>query len=257
MAADPQPVLWTNGKMQFLNTSAFPTGVPYALNNQGELVGQVYDVTGSASAAQWTNGQITLIDAGFARSVNDSGHVLVSGSFGAGIWNGSTLLPIAPLKNAGLYGYDINNLDHVVGGAYITGGSVNDVGFIWKDGVTSELPSLLGDVSTLAVAINDNDVIVGNGYNDLTGGHALLWQDGAVFDLNNLIPAGTDWTLSQATAIDNDGRIAGYGILNGQFTAFVLTPSTSVSPIPTPEPTTAASLLLATTALLLHRRKHP
>ena len=45
-----------------------------------------------------------------------------------------------------------------------------------------------------------------------------------MLDLNNLIPANSGWLLQQATAINDQGQIVGYGTLNGQSEAFLLTP---------------------------------
>jgi hypothetical protein len=44
-------------------------------------------------------------------------------------------------------------------------------------------------------------------------------------DLNNLIPAGTGWVLQEGAAINDVGQIAGYGTLNRQSHAFLLTPA--------------------------------
>jgi probable HAF family extracellular repeat protein len=55
--------------------------------------------------------------------------------------------------------------------------------------------------------------------------HAFLWTPaGGMKDLNNLIPAGTGWVLYWASGINVQGKITGYGILHGQYHAFLLTP---------------------------------
>jgi uncharacterized membrane protein len=58
------------------------------------------------------------------------------------------------------------------------------------------------------------------------GGSAVLWAAGKAYDLNDLVrglPAG--WTLQTAEAIDDHGRIVGYGTAaNGLVRAFLLTP---------------------------------
>jgi len=43
-------------------------------------------------------------------------------------------------------------------------------------------------------------------------------------DLNSLIPRGSGWRLVQATAINKTGQIAGWGEVDGQTHAFLLTP---------------------------------
>ena len=49
-----------------------------------------------------------------------------------------------------------------------------------------------------------------------------------MYDLNNLMPAGSGWVLEHATAINTSGQIVGVGRLNGQTRAFLATPDTSL-----------------------------
>jgi len=56
--------------------------------------------------------------------------------------------------------------------------------------------------------MNRSGQVVGTGK-----GLALLWQDGKVTDLNTLIPANTDWKLTSATSINDQGWILGTGTL--------------------------------------------
>lgn len=81
------------------------------------------------------------------------------------------------------------------------------------------------------------------------GGAAVLWEGGAVFDLNELIPAGSGWDLLSAEGINSQGQIVGFGTIGGETRAFVLTP--------VPEP--SSFILLASTSfgcfLFARRRK--
>ena len=66
-------------------------------------------------------------------------------------------------------------------------------------------------------AINDSGQVVGRMLTSSGGYDAAIWQNGTLTDLNsiygpcglNILPAG--FTLNNATAIDNQGDIAGYG----------------------------------------------
>ena len=66
-------------------------------------------------------------------------------------------------------------------------------------------------------AINDSGQVVGELLTSSGGYDAAIWQNGTLTDLNtiygpsglNILPAG--FTLNNATAIDNNGDIAGYG----------------------------------------------
>ncbi|MCL2640756.1 MAG: PEP-CTERM sorting domain-containing protein, partial [Phycisphaerales bacterium] len=79
---------------------------------------------------------------------------------------------------------------------------------------------------------------------------AILWDNGILYDLNDLIPADSGWELMYANDITSDGQIFGYGIFNGQYHAFLLTPISIV-----PEPATLPVLALATLALVRRRSR--
>jgi hypothetical protein len=49
-------------------------------------------------------------------------------------------------------------------------------------------------------------------------------------NLNELIPADSGWLLTTARSINEKGQITGLGLLNGEFHAFVLTPTSSQEP---------------------------
>ena len=64
-----------------------------------------------------------------------------------------------------------------------------------------------------ADAINGSGSIVGTSTTSgQVGYHAFVWTPAArMQDLNDLIPAGTDWTLIEAYGISKSGQIVGYG----------------------------------------------
>ncbi len=47
-----------------------------------------------------------------------------------------------------------------------------------------------------------------------------------MLDLNNLLSPGSGWSLQAATGINDLGQIVGYGMINGNQQAFLLTPTT-------------------------------
>ena len=84
----------------------------------------------------------------------------------------------------------------------------------------------LGGTQSVARGINDLGAVVGASSiaGDITG-HAFLWSNGTMTDLNNLIPAGSGITLVQASGINDNGQIAAYGDIAGREEhAFLLTP---------------------------------
>jgi probable HAF family extracellular repeat protein len=88
----------------------------------------------------------------------------------------------------------------------------------------TDLGTLGGDFSS-AYGVNNVGQVVGA--SALPTGllpHACLWDNGAITDLNSLLPEGTGWELWQASAINDSGQIVGYGDVSGQTHAYLLNP---------------------------------
>lgn len=100
----------------------------------------------------------------------------------------------------------------------------------------------LGGASSIAYAVNASGQVVGSAQGANAADRAFLWQNGALSDLNAAIAPGMGWYLEEAAAINGSGQIAGWGTLNGDTDAFLLTPlvtdlSVTVSAAPTPATT--------------------
>jgi len=54
-----------------------------------------------------------------------------------------------------------------------------------------------------------------------------LYRDGAMTDLNSLIPADSGWDLEGAFGFGDSGSIVGYGSINGEQHMFLLSPASS------------------------------
>jgi hypothetical protein len=140
-------------------------------------------------------------DFAWATNVSEAG-TICGGSFTASsqivavLWDAETL-QATPLPNPGF-------------GAYVRVQDVNDQGVA------------VGEVC-LSIECEPGD------------SRALLWRDGAVHDLNDLIPPGSGWTLWSAAAVNESGEIVCVGALEGFVSprGFKLTPrgATSVSAV--------------------------
>jgi probable HAF family extracellular repeat protein len=106
-----------------------------------------------------------------------------------------------------------------------TSGS-NFVTVAWDpSGKIHNLGTLPGGTSSAAYDINDSNQIVGFSNTVTSTSDAMIWtQKGGMKDLNSLIPPNSGWVLVLANWINNSGQITGYGTINGENHAFLLTP---------------------------------
>jgi probable HAF family extracellular repeat protein len=87
----------------------------------------------------------------------------------------------------------------------------------------------LGGSFSNAYGINASGQVVGDAQTAGGADHAFLYDGTAMQDLNGQIPSGSGWELSYAAAINDNGQIVGYGLINGQTHAFLLTPEAAPS----------------------------
>jgi probable HAF family extracellular repeat protein/T5SS/PEP-CTERM-associated repeat protein len=225
--------LW-DGSMQDLGTLGGTTSYAFEINASGQAVGYACCApdTYLSHAVLWGSGGI--VDLGdldplwpahsAAYGINDAGQVVggsydASANFHAFLWQNSSMQDLGTLGGDYSSAEAINETGQVVGVARLANGTPH--AFLW-DGGMQDLGALTWDQS-IAYDINDKGQVVGalqTGQNS----HAFVWANGQMQDLNNLIPADSGWVLQEARAINNKGRIVGFGTINGQTRAFLLTP---------------------------------
>lgn len=191
-----------------------------SINNSGYTVGYKYryGLAGTAAILIDTNGPVNdasdvvyLATPYGGRAADINNNNMVVGTTGS---NSST----GEYAYAFLYDYD--------GDTLINLGTlpVNDTEF----GLTSS-----------AYDINDLNQVVGHSWlvtantslNDPAKYHAFLWEDGQMTDLNDL-PGTEGWILTRATTINENGDIAGVGLVDGVEHGFLLTNDTISEPPP-------------------------
>lgn len=142
------------------------------------------------------------------------------------------LFPDAPTEDFYSHVLAINDVGEMVGWravGFVTGPREP---LIWRRGVAEPLPLPPGIDTATATGLDDRGRVVGyTGIIDIFG-RALLWQDGEVHDLNDLIPPGSGWELKVANAINESDQIVGTGLLDGERRAFLLTPLAGTLEIP-------------------------
>lgn len=160
-----------------------------------------------------------------AFGVNDAGQVVGwaktnSGDSHAFLWEKGTMKRLGGDVSSAS---DINNRGQVVGGRNAA---------LWSNGTLQYLGTLTDKNNykyySYANGINYRGQVVGNTYRDYgfrEPYHGFMWVNGTIRDLNSLISTNSGWELSEARDINNKGQIVGYGKLNGQTRAFLLTPT--------------------------------
>ena len=123
--------------------------------------------------------------------------------------------------------YAINDNGLIVGTSQTA--SDADHVFAYSDGTMTDLGGY--NIDTVPQAVNDAGVIVGQTYGVTGSGStfldAFIYEAGAFHDLNSLIPAGSGWQLTDATAINAAGQILvdATETGNGQTATLLLTPT--------------------------------
>lgn len=203
-----------------------------------------------------------------ATSINAAGQVVGNAALNLDVTHAFRTAPNASITAASDLGtlgginsnaLGINASGQVVGQSDLASADPNAVSrhaFVWTQGATTgaagnmqmtDLGSLGGD--STANGINDAGSIVGFSFlADGTMFDAFLYRNNQMVDLNSLIDPASGWVLQNATAINNNGQIAGYGLFNGQTRAFLLNAA--------PEPSAPCVLAIGLGALgLLAARK--
>lgn len=183
-------------------------------NNRGTLAGVMLDGQDKSAGFLWNRkqgvknlgeaigGSNTITD------LNDREEVIgrISGATGGAFLynatNGTKLLGhLGP--HLSTFPSSVNNLGQVVGVSSVTGRVLGAF-----DGVIRSLSAL--------------DIYYLTFWQERP--HAFLWEEGNMYDLNDLIPPESDWELTRACAINDQGHIIGTGRLSGVYRSYLLTP---------------------------------
>lgn len=166
------------GNFTYLGTLGGPTSTAYALNNAGVVVGEATNADGQARAFVWTKAQ--------------------------------GLQSLGTLGGAHSRARSVNNKDIVVGQANDPQNFSHAMKWTATGGMES-LGHLLGGWFSEALRINDNNQVVGAANVGSGSLHAFISAGGEMVDLNSIVRFASPWRLAAATAINNPGRIVGYG----------------------------------------------
>lgn len=252
-----------------------------AINGSGAVVGQAKNTSGNLQAftlAGSTVNAVPLIGGynnSLATAINDGGlavgfdyngtwNYAIGGAIAGGLshgqafsFNGTVMTALGTLSGgADSIATAVNSAGAIVGQSTVSSADTLDGrghAFLYSGGSMTALTEAAGTVMSLADDINDSGDIVGTFRTAQFINHAFLYRNGQMIDLNSLI-SGSGWVLTEATSINEDGYIAGYGTHNGVQTAFLLSP---VAGAPVPEPASLGVIGLGAAALvaLVARRR--
>ena len=189
-------LVYSNGAYTDLGTLGGGQSTAYALNNVGQIVGQsdtVNAVPSNPSAFLYQNGKMQ--DIGKDTS----------------------------LFNTEAHG--INDSGVVVGLGFAATNGTGERGFIWQNG-SVQLLGTLGGISSGALGVNNKGTVIGYTQYSTGSTEPFLYQNGQMSDLF----AGSGWFDGEATAINDNGWIVGYGVHNGITRAFLAKPNAVPAP---------------------------
>jgi probable HAF family extracellular repeat protein len=224
---------WIPGAPVDLGTLGGPNSVvPFTnRNNTGEIVGI------AETAKMQPNGEYWSCALAFFATVD--GHTCLGFT-----WQNGQLTPLSTFGGDNGFAASVNNSGQVAGWAETTYHDPTCVApqvlqfkaALWDpNGRIHALPQFGMDLDSAAVAINDQGQVVGisgtcdNAVGAYSATHALLWQDGRVFNLGNI--GGHGWNTPDS--INQRGEVVGFAdvpgdVVDGQlvpnFHAFLWTP---------------------------------
>ncbi|MEC4893900.1 MAG: PEP-CTERM sorting domain-containing protein [Oscillatoria sp. PMC 1051.18] len=240
----------------------------YDLNDRGQILTTINDIPVAGNDYLALNllnldGTLTEISSSFDpvnrlynATLNNESQVAYSSIYRYGsnafVWDNGVNTELSfPDRNPNLFSYaranDLNEQGKVVGWTgYLdynpyTGISANAT--LWENPLDNPNGGIdlgtLGGIYSVANAINNLDQIVGTSDTSPSSDlQAFLWEEGTMFNLNNLLLQDLDFDLSEAYLINNKEQIVASSNVNGENRYYLLTPTETV-----PEPSSILSLL--------------
>ena len=187
------PVVWTNGEPRVLNTPGESYGVAAYINQSGQVVGA------SGSCAPFNANSFLYLNEERAMfwEANGRPHELPSLGGAGGI--------------AGNHACNINNLGEAVGHSELTNNTTFHAALWPKLNKVVDLGTLDGDYGSLALGINDREIVVGASLDPTFNPRAFVWQQNTLTDMNTLVNENAGIYLLFAESINNRGEIIGFG----------------------------------------------
>jgi probable HAF family extracellular repeat protein len=224
--------LYSNGVMTDIHSAAmFPSGTyAFGINKSGQLVGQGLVTSSTFHAFLYSGGQMHDLGTlpggsqASANAINDSGQVV--GSSDEKIVVSTTVEDVSraflyangKMTDLGAPAGDSSNATAIssngliAGTLYFSGGAH---GAVYSNGVWTDLGGFPGSSATHGTGVNAAGIVVGTAFFPQISYHppkpgkhvALIAINGALVDLNTLIPSTSGFTLTDALGINGSGQI--------------------------------------------------
>jgi probable HAF family extracellular repeat protein len=210
-----KPVLWRPQGLERLSTIAGdPVGTAVGINDKGQSVGS----TGTCATFSFFGSPMQPLHAVLWQANGAPIDLKSLGGTAKSVW--------------GNHAQGLNSLGHVVGGSSLSDNQTLHAFFWTKEaGEMQDLGSLPGLPNSFAVAINDNDVIVGVSTDFQTQFTGTLWKGGQATDLNTLVPANSPLYIVSGCSINSRGEIVGLAVDDsGNFHAYEMIPTSTPQP---------------------------
>jgi probable HAF family extracellular repeat protein len=227
-----------NGVMTDLGTLGGESSFAWGINAAGMVTGRADAGGGASRAFVWSAsmGMSTLDPLPGSnycegRAINDIGSVVGFGEDESGYYRAFLYsAPAMAYFDLGTFGgswskaYDLNGDEDVVGEAATPDGHHHAFRWDRLQQTMLDLGTLPGEETSGARAINALGQVVGTGRYQGSD-RALLWEDGQVYSLLDLVLYPRDWTaLEVANDINDTGEITGWGWYDGEARAFIMIP---------------------------------
>ncbi|HEX8611045.1 MAG TPA: PEP-CTERM sorting domain-containing protein [Telluria sp.] len=228
-----------------------------AINGAGTAVGAIPCDCLEFHAARFTGGGVSDLGtlggkSSNAAAINNAGQIAGWAALAGPYTPRAFLYENGKMRELGTLGGEwssaaaINEAGHVAGASQLAA-QAGEHAFLYVNGVMTDLGALSG-MGSAARGMNNAGQVVGLSYQGWDVNEAMLWEGGALFNLNSLIDPASGWHLNDARAINDLGQIAVSGCHQGLGVCGMLRLDPA-SMLPVPEPS-AWAMLLAGLALV-------
>jgi probable HAF family extracellular repeat protein len=219
--------VYSNGALHDIHSpSLFPAGTSAtAINASGVVVGEGELDTNRFHAFSYSNGQMTDIGPpgsyqASAVGINDVGEIIgnayfTQGGGGAFVYsNGQFTYLAAPSSTVTVSAFGISSTGVVAGTIYFNSGTPAHAA-VYRNGAWTDLGGVAGASATHGTGVNASGELIATAYYPVKSYHpfipgkhvAYIAQNGALVNLNTLIPANSGFTLTDSIAINDAGQI--------------------------------------------------